>query len=302
MNEVLNLQKEIQDELIQTALGLSWLPHNYFEDHISTTEDTENWKKGFAFQLPSIMHEKEFRRCNLINDIKNRLEDKHRLLLVGESGTSKTTLLMEILTDYFAEGYEILYNLDRAEIKNGLQVVRFIERRLDIGDKILVVVDDVHTERTSAIFYAMDVISSVPKKKQNVIFLLGARLPEYDSFVKDRLNLINEGKDAIMKFNLDSKFRYDLPFFTQDEIKGFIKKYMGEKIFPNGLTIAEYEELVSNFILKATGGHPIAIMIKFYLLGGGLHTDVERRYNDYLIDDSRKIRIMLVCSLLDRLT
>ncbi|MGB8935482.1 MAG: hypothetical protein WCC17_10310 [Candidatus Nitrosopolaris sp.] len=39
-----------------------------------------------------------------------------------------------------------------------------------------------------------------------------------------------------MKFNLDSKFRYDLPFFTQDEIKGFIKKYMGEKIFPNGLT------------------------------------------------------------------
>jgi tetratricopeptide (TPR) repeat protein len=108
------------------------------------------------------------------------------------------------------------------------------------------------------------------------------------------LNLINEGKDAIMKFNLDSKFRYDLPFFTQDEIKGFIKKYMGEKIFPNGLTIAEYEELVSNFILKATGGHPIAIMIKFYLLGGGLHTDVERRYNDYLIDDSRKIRIMLV--------
>lgn len=57
---------------------------------------------------------------------------------------------MEILTDYFAEGYEILYNLEGAEIKNGLQVARFIEKRVERGDKILVVVDNVHSERASA--------------------------------------------------------------------------------------------------------------------------------------------------------
>jgi len=30
---------------------------------------------------------------------------------------------------------------------------RFIEKRLEHGDKILVIVDNVHSERTSAIFY-----------------------------------------------------------------------------------------------------------------------------------------------------
>ncbi|MFZ0512739.1 MAG: hypothetical protein WAM14_14120 [Candidatus Nitrosopolaris sp.] len=48
-------------------------------------------------------------------------------MLVGESGTSKTTILIEILTDYFDEGCEILYNLDGTEIKNGPQVARFID-------------------------------------------------------------------------------------------------------------------------------------------------------------------------------
>jgi predicted AAA+ superfamily ATPase len=113
------------------------------------------------------------------------LEGKRRLLLVGESGTSKTTILMEILTDYFDEGYEILYNLDGPKIKNGPQLVTFIENRIHKGDKILVVVDDVHYERTSAIFYAMDVILSSFRYIQNIMFLLAARLPEYDSFVKE---------------------------------------------------------------------------------------------------------------------
>jgi hypothetical protein len=122
----------------------------------------------------------------LVNEIKGRLESKGRLLLVGESGTSKTTILYEILTDYFLEGYEILYN-DGAEIKNGPQLVSFIEERLKRGDNILVVVDDVHSERTSAIFYAMDVISSFRFIK-NIRFLLAARIPEYDWFVGDRLN------------------------------------------------------------------------------------------------------------------
>ena len=70
------------------------------------------------------------------NEIKGRLEDKSRLLLAGESGTSKTTILMEILTDYFVEGYEILYNLEGAEI-SGPQLVDFIEKRLQHGYKIL---------------------------------------------------------------------------------------------------------------------------------------------------------------------
>jgi tetratricopeptide (TPR) repeat protein len=296
----LNEVSKLQYELYQTT-GLSWF-RNYFDEHIYTTSDTENWKNGFEFRLPSIMQKKEFRRCALVNQIKSKLEDTRRLLLVGDSGSSKTTILMEILTDYFANGYEILYNFDGAEIKNGPQLVSFIEKRLEYGDKILVVVDNVHSVRTSAIFYAMDEIISRFIFIQNIIFLLAAQTPEYDSLVRDRVNLIREGKELIRKYSRDQEFRYELSYFTKDDIKGFIKKYNHIKD-PNGQSkniTTEDEEPLSNYaekILKQTTGHPI--MVKFLLLRDGLRMDVERRYNDYLNGDSRKMQTMLVCSLLD---
>jgi tetratricopeptide (TPR) repeat protein len=300
IDKQLNEVSKLQYELYQTT-GLSWF-RNYFDEHIYTTSDTENWKNGFEFRLPSIMQKKELRRCALVNQIKGKLEDTRRLLLVGESGSSKTTILMEILTDYFADGYEILYNLDGAEIKNGPQLVSFIEKRLEYGDKILVVVDNVHSERTSAIFYAMDEIISRFIYIQNIMFLLAAQTPEYDSFVRDRLNLAREGKEMIRKFSRDPEFRYELSYFTKDDIKAFIKKYNHVKDV-NGQSkdiTKEDEDSLSNYaekILKQTIGHPI--MVKFLFLRDGLRTDVERRYNDYLNDDSRKMQTMLVCSLLD---
>lgn len=133
---------------------------------------------------------------------------------------------MEILTDYFAEGYEILYNFKGPEIKDGQQITRFTEKRLGRGDKILVVVDDVHSERRSAIFCAMDIISS-HKDIQNIRFLLAARTPDYDWFVgSDRLNQVQEGKESIERFSNEPEFRfnrkdtkpYDPLFFTKDEI------------------------------------------------------------------------------------
>jgi tetratricopeptide (TPR) repeat protein len=296
----LNEVSKLQYQLYQTT-GLSWF-RNYFDERIYTISDTENWKNGFEFRLPSIMRKKEFRRCALLNQIKSKLEDTRRLLLVGESGSSKTTILMEILTDYFAAGYEILYNLDGSEIKNGPQLVSFIEKRLEYGDKILVVVDNLHSRRTSAIFYAMDEIISRFTYIQNIMFLLAAQIPEYDSFVRDRLNLAREEQETIRKFNRDPEFRYELSYFTKDDIKGFIKKYNYIKD-PNGQSkniTTEDEESLSNYaekILKQTIGHPI--LVKFLLLRDGLRTDVEHRYNDYLNGDSRKMQTMLVCSLLD---
>jgi tetratricopeptide (TPR) repeat protein len=300
IDKQLNEVSKLQYELYQTT-GLTWF-RNYFYDDIYTAGDTENWKNGFAFRLPSIMQKKEFRRDALVNHIKGKLEDTHRLLLVGESGSSKTTILTEILTDYFGDGYEILYNLDGTEIKNGPQLVSFIEKRLEYGDKILVVVDNVHSVRTSAIFYAMDEIISRFTYIQNIMFLLAAQIPEYDSFVRDRLNLAREGKEMIRKFSRDPEFRYELSYFTKDDIKGFVKKYNHVKDV-NGQSkniTKEAEESLSNYaekILKQTIGHPI--MVKFLLLRDGLRMDVERRYNDYLNGDSRKMQAMLVCSLLD---
>jgi ABC-type oligopeptide transport system ATPase subunit len=80
-------------------------------------------------------------------------------LIVGESGTSKSTILMEIIYDYYDQGYEILWNRDDASMKEGIPIINFIKDLLkNDGSKVLVAVDNVNDERTSAIFYVMDQI------------------------------------------------------------------------------------------------------------------------------------------------
>jgi hypothetical protein len=59
-NNIMELHKKLEGELYK-QYGLSWLPRDYFEDHISTAEDIKSWKNGFPFKLPSVMQKKEFR-------------------------------------------------------------------------------------------------------------------------------------------------------------------------------------------------------------------------------------------------
>jgi DNA replication protein DnaC len=89
----------------QTRYGLSLLSPDYFNGHKSTEQDLENWRKGFSFKLESIKQNLEFKR-SITEDIKLRLEgnQQHCILLLGESGTSKSTILMEIMCDYFDKG------------------------------------------------------------------------------------------------------------------------------------------------------------------------------------------------------
>ena len=98
--------EKLERELYQ-SYGLNWLPPNYFQVHSDTDENFGKWKEGFSFELPSIKKSLEYRR-DIVDDIKSRLEAQHSLLMVGESGTSKSTILMEIISDYFDDGYEIL--------------------------------------------------------------------------------------------------------------------------------------------------------------------------------------------------
>jgi hypothetical protein len=99
-------KNEVLDEC-----GLTYLYPTYFKENEDISEDLQKWKEGFPLTLASIYYGKEFKRQNVINEIKQRLESKNRLLILGESGTSKSVLLMEIICDYFKEGYQILYNL-----------------------------------------------------------------------------------------------------------------------------------------------------------------------------------------------
>ena len=92
--------------------GLTLLHPNHFIENADTEENVQQWReKGYQFSLESIYKHNEFRREKILKEIRDKLEDKKRLLILGESGTSKTTLLKEIICDYFDNDYRVLYNL-----------------------------------------------------------------------------------------------------------------------------------------------------------------------------------------------
>ena len=143
-----NFEKECQ------RYGLNWLRRDNFEYHKSTETDFEIWKKGF--DLPSIMAKRELRREGLIADIKSKLENQGKLLIVG---SSKTTILMELMCDYSDAGYEVFYNYGTTDIRNADGLVNFVKDILRSDKKILVAIDNAHSKETYPIFYFVDKLS-----------------------------------------------------------------------------------------------------------------------------------------------
>jgi hypothetical protein len=69
------------------SYGLNWLRLDYFEFHKSTEINFDNWSKGFEFDLPSIKARRELRREGLLTEIKSKLENEGKLLIVGQPGS-----------------------------------------------------------------------------------------------------------------------------------------------------------------------------------------------------------------------
>jgi|SRR5215204_3534618 len=94
------------------SYGLNLLSASYFNEHKSTEQDLKDWRNGFSFKLEAIKEKRELRR-SIIDRVKIKLERERRLLILGESGTSKSTILMEIICEYFDCGYKTLQQLWR---------------------------------------------------------------------------------------------------------------------------------------------------------------------------------------------
>ena len=128
-----------------------------------------------------------------------------------------------------------------------------------------------------------------------------ARLPEFDWFVNDRLNKVDESyRQSIRKFAQLSQYRYEIESLTKEDIEQFLEKYKYQGILKSN----EGSREVAARILHKTSGLPI--MVKFNIFGKGLKEDVEDRYYRYITDgsdtqqpDLGKIQTILVCSLLD---
>ncbi len=280
------------------TFGINLLSTHYFEEYKSGDQDIKDWKNGFPFKIESIKEKKELRR-SVVDTVKTNLEREHKVLILGESGYSKSTILMEIMCEYYDYGYKIFYNFGEVEIINGRELVKFIEGLLSAGNKILIAIDNVHNERTATIFYVIDQLSNHYLNK-NLLFILTARLPEFDWLVNDRLNRVDElYRQSIRKFVQHPDYKYELKAFTKNEIFDFIKLYKDQTIDQSDDKL----RILALKIFEETKGHPI--MVKFYVLGRGLEEDVKDRYFRYLIDpqtaqpDLAKINTVLICILLD---
>ena len=110
--------------------------------------------------------------------------------------------------------------------------------------------------------------------------------------------------DTIERINMlfDDDKRYDIPYFTEEEVKGFIEKYK-EYLHPSKKNKTVEEN--AHEIFEDTQGHPI--MIRFSVLQDGLKTHVNRMYADHLVkkdDDNyfpntERIKSVIACSLYD---
>ena len=131
-------------------------------------------------------------------------------------------------------------------------------------------------------------------KKENIKFILTARIPDFDWLVERRLGEVSEKiKKSIIKFVESDTYKYILPYFNLEEIKEFFIKYKKISVPKSPIQLQQ----IINDIFAKTRGHPL--MVKFSVLGQGLEDDVKTRYEQYLSKDEIKVETMIACSLLD---
>ena len=66
---------------------------------------------------------------------------------------------------------------------------------------------------------------------KDLLFILTARLPEFDWFVNDRLNKVDESyRQSIRKFAQLSQYRYEIEPLTKEDIEQFLEKYKDQGI------------------------------------------------------------------------
>ena len=225
IKNIVNINKFIEETY--SDCGLTLIHPNYFKENTDTEENLKQWRdKGYQLSLEAIFKGEEFRREKMLNEIKDKLENKKRLLILGESGTSKTTLLKEIICDYFRKGYRVLYNLGDDELKNPIKIAEKI-RQMAYGDnKILIVIDDVHSPKSALIFNVIKSMEPLDREKRdNIHFLLAARQPEF-GWALER-NLFGDYKivQKIKALFDDSDYKFIVKYFEKEEVKEFILRY-----------------------------------------------------------------------------
>ena len=287
-------------EKITRDCGLQLIYEDKYKNDSNTSTNFKDWLDGFPINIKSVYYEREFRRNALLDNIREQLESKGRFLILGESGTSKSIILMEILCDYLKKGYKIFHNLDlggTTEIKNLEHIENTIIELVQNGNNVIVIVDNIHNKTNANTFTLIKKLRDDNEDKLNKIkFLIAAREPEF-GWAMDRGIFDSETSEKInMLFDNEKKYR--LPYFSQEEVKGFLEKY---RDYYNSTQRNITMEERAQEIFKDTEGHPI--MVRFSVLQNGLENHVKKMYTDYLVKNevpiTDRIKSVIACSLYD---
>ena len=293
--------KDITVVINQTySYGLTMIRPNHFRDYSNTNCDFEQWKRGYQFTKESIYYHREYRRDRVIIDIKTKLERWGRLLILGETGTSKSTVLMEFIADYFNEGYKVLYNEGDEEIRNHEEISSFLRDLANAGNRILVVVDNVHEEKTSAIFASIRSLQTFDKN-YSIRFILCARQPEYEWLIErygGRTQAYIQAIDSLFNGDENKKYRYKIPNFSEEDVAGFIEKY---KRYLDDFWKNKSTEEITKAVFELSEGNPL--LTRFFVIQGGLEPHVKKVYREHLTIDGlpnvKKLETVIISALYD---
>ena len=106
--------------------------------------------------MESIYYNKELKRIDVFNSIISKLNDQRCLLLLGESGSSKTTILNEVICYYFKQGHTIFYNYGDKEVNCPESIRDIIENAVTKGNKVLIAIDNIHDKKKSGSHFLCD--------------------------------------------------------------------------------------------------------------------------------------------------
>ena len=203
---------------------------------------------------------------------------------------------METLCDYFDIGYKVLYSDGTQLLSNSDGIMDAIKGLANAGNRVLVVVDNVHDSKMAMIFYVIDELQSF-NNIERIRFILAARQPEFKTLVTFGIfgEELKNYRDAIVQFN-DNDLQYKIPYYNPDEIIAFINRYIKHT------SIKDVKQKAIDIYEDTNKGHPI--LVKFSVLGDGLRNDVNKRFGNYLTKedgtgkpDGIKIITAIICSL-----
>ena len=265
----------------------------YFITH--TNENVNEWKKGFSMNLVSIKKKKHFTRDNILINILQKLNQKNFLILIGQSGYSKSIVLNEILCHYH-ESHFLVFKLDGKQlISYPVEIMKNLEYLMSLKKKIFIAIDNAHSVNSIALYYIIDEIQS-HQNSEYIKFVLTAKQPEFDRMRKIEniqipSNIPESHINSFYKLANQKLVHYELPPFTRRETKLFISKYKNRIEFKSQKEIEQH----FNSVYKETKGCPILVFYSVFTQGFSKYVRLMK--NEYLNSEDTIIT-MIICSIL----